>query len=177
MKCTSKKALLNISLVGRVPEQEGYMSGIFLKVSLFYSACISCIIYPPWHITAKGSVLTISNGEHVARGRRLCSTTSRSPFQPQLFYDPVHTSSLSFPSWFIWTELGETPAQRSSATPCWWDTGHLWSRTQSRLSMEEGWLLWLTTKSRRPLLLLLLVFSLLLQQEDKIPPTTKALCL
>lgn len=40
MKYMRKKAPLNISLVGSVPEQEGYMSGIFLTVPLYYSASI-----------------------------------------------------------------------------------------------------------------------------------------
>jgi len=96
MKYTSKKALLNISLVESVPKQEGYTSGIFPKVPLYYSACIQCIVCLPRHITVKEHTLTISNGEHIAPGRRLCSVTSRAPFQPQLFYDPAHTSSVSF---------------------------------------------------------------------------------
>lgn len=46
MKYISKKVLLNISLVGSVPEQEGYISVFFfiyiffLKVSLDYSTYI-----------------------------------------------------------------------------------------------------------------------------------------
>lgn len=58
---------LNVSVVGTTPKWDSDMSGIFLKVSLHYSALPQCIMDPSGHITVMRAASATAVRAHSTR--------------------------------------------------------------------------------------------------------------
>lgn len=64
MENTCREVLLSVSLVGSVPKWDSDVSGIVLKVSLYYSAPPQCFIDPSGHITVMRAAPAIAVRAH-----------------------------------------------------------------------------------------------------------------